>query len=67
MCIEYLHTSIYIYVYTLNVYHSSGAYCGGTVGSVEGVAAHDHRDSIMINTGSAIISTVKSRVDESFE
>ena len=60
LLIQYLH-SVNVYI-TLDiyVYHSSGAYCGSTVDSVQGVAAQNHRESMVINTGSAIISMVET-------
>ena len=55
--IVYLHSdlySIYMYIYTVYAQPCSGAYRGGTVGSVREIAAHDHRESMVINTGAAI-------------
>ena len=52
-CIVYLLCDLDVYVYTLYTILSSGAYCGGTVGSVMWVAAQNHRDSRVINTGAA--------------
>ena len=51
--IEYLSVDIYIHVYTIP---SSGAYCGPTVGTVEGLVAVEHRESMVINTGSTYSS-----------
>jgi hypothetical protein len=54
--IQYLHSdlpSIYMYIYTVYVYSSSGAYRGGTVDTVYAEVHSYHRDSIMINTGAA--------------
>jgi len=53
-CIEYLH-SVYVYIIlTLYTILSSGAYCGGRLTSVREVAAQNHRDYMVINTGAAI-------------
>ena len=49
--IEYLSVDINIHVYTIP---SSGAYCGGTVATVKGIVAENHRESRVINTGAAI-------------
>ena len=54
MLILYLSVGIYVYIYTVYAQPRSGALRGSTVDSVEGVAAHDHRDSRVINTGAAI-------------
>ena len=59
VCIVYLLCDLDVYVYTLYTIHSSGAYCGGTVGTVRMMVAVNHRESMVINTGSAIISRMK--------
>ena len=59
VCIEYLHTSIHIYVYTLYTNLSSGAYCGGTVDTVRMMVAVNYRDSTVINTGSTVRPRLK--------
>ena len=58
-CIIYLLCDLDVYVYTLDTILSSGAYCGGTVATVKVIVAENHRESSVINTGSAIISRVK--------
>jgi hypothetical protein len=55
-CIIYLHS---VYVYVECVYLSSGAYYGPTVATVKVIVAENHRDSMVINTGDAIISRMK--------
>ena len=72
--IQYLHSDqsvIYVYshshMYVLYVYLSSGAYCGGTVDSVEAVAAHNHRDSMVDKYWQRHYLQDETQVDESFE
>ena len=40
VCMVYLHSDP---VYTVCLVYSSGAYCGGTVGSVQGLVAAEYR------------------------
>ena len=65
--ILYLSVGLYLYVYTVYAQSSSGAYCGGTVGSVQGVAAQNHRENRVINTGSTHYLQDETTVDGSFE
>lgn len=65
-CILYLNVYVYVYhdhsvnVYAVYTQPRSGAYRGGTVATVKGIVAENHRESMVINTGSAIISRMKS-------
>ena len=67
MLIVYLHSDLYSVYTHVYVYHSSGAYRGLTVGSVEWVAAQDHRDSRVDKYWQHLFSTVESTVNDSFE
>jgi len=63
-CIEYLSVDIHIHVYT--IIHS-GAYYGFTVGTVEGLVAVDHRDSMVDKYWQHPFFTVKSSEKQSIE
>jgi hypothetical protein len=62
--IEYLSVDIYIHVYTRP---SSGAYYGFTVGTVEGLVAVKHRDSMVDKYWQRHYLQDETTVDESFE
>ena len=66
-CIVYLLSDLYSVYTHVYVYHSSGAYRGLTVGSVEGVAAQDHRDSRVDKYWQRHLIQDETIVDESFE
>ena len=66
-CILYLLSDLYSVYTHVYVYHSSGAYYGSTVGSVEWVAAQDHRDSRVDKYWQHLFSTVESTLNDSFE
>jgi len=65
--IEYLSVDIYIHVYTLYTIPCSGAYCGGTVDTVEGLVAVKHRDSMVDKYWQRHYLQDETTVDESFE
>jgi hypothetical protein len=47
-------------MYVIYVYHSSGAYLGFTVDTVEGLVAADHRDSMVDKYWQHLYFTVNS-------
>ena len=65
--IEYLSVDIYIHVYTVYTIPSSGAYCGGTVGTVRMMVAVEDRGSMVDKYWQRHYLQDETTVDESFE